>query len=143
MRFEKTDGGRCCTDLPQGDHGDCAVRAVTIATNDFYSLVYKEVEDFCKTEPLTHGRKKHGRSSVDSGVYRSSLMRFFRKKGFLWVPAYKFGELTRWKLRSEDLPMGRLIVSMYGHVAAVIDHTLYDNCDRRGKCVYGYWHLPS
>ena len=42
----------------------------------------------------------------------------------------------------EELPAGRLIVRLAGHVAAVLDGVLHDTEDwYRGRCVYGYWLL--
>jgi len=45
-------------------------------------------------------------------------------------------------LCADELPPGKIIVKLSGHVAAVIDGVLYDNhdCSRQGsRCVYGYW----
>jgi hypothetical protein len=45
-------------------------------------------------------------------------------------------------LRADELPSGRLIVSVSRHVVAVIDGIIHDNhdCSRGGtRCVYGYW----
>jgi hypothetical protein len=45
-------------------------------------------------------------------------------------------------LRSDELPIGRLVVGLSRHSAAVIDGVLHDtyDCSRRGtRCVYGYW----
>ena len=46
----------------------------------------------------------------------------------------------------DELPMGRLVVSLSRHFAAVIDGLLHDNhdCSRDGtKCVYGFWRFNS
>jgi len=48
-------------------------------------------------------------------------------------------------LRSEELPKGRLLVKVSGHLTAVIDGVLYDthDCSRHGmRCVYGYFSKP-
>jgi hypothetical protein len=48
-------------------------------------------------------------------------------------------------LRAEELPKGRLLVKVSGHLTAVIDGVLYDthDCSRRGtRCVYGYFSKP-
>ena len=49
-------------------------------------------------------------------------------------------------LRADELPSGRLIVSLANHVVAVIDGVLHDTHDssRDGtRCVYGYWKLEQ
>jgi hypothetical protein len=45
-------------------------------------------------------------------------------------------------LRAEELPSGRLIVSVPRHLVAVVDGTIHDTHDssRAGaRCVYGYF----
>jgi hypothetical protein len=45
-------------------------------------------------------------------------------------------------LCTEELPKGRLIVSVSRHLIAVIDGVFHDthDCSRGGtRCVYGYW----
>ena len=47
-------------------------------------------------------------------------------------------------LRKDELPMGRIIVALSKHYAAVIDGVVHDTHDpsRSGtRCVYGYWRL--
>lgn len=48
-------------------------------------------------------------------------------------------------LVSQELPGGRLIVSVSKHLTAVIDGVIHDthNPSRSGtRCVYGYWQCP-
>jgi hypothetical protein len=45
-------------------------------------------------------------------------------------------------LSADELPSGRLVVSVSKHLTAVIDGVIHDTHDpsRRGtRCVYGYW----
>ena len=54
----------------------------------------------------------------------------------------RFGQGCRVRLRAEELPTGRLIARLTGHVAAVFDGVLHDaENGYRGRCVYGYWLL--
>lgn len=58
----------------------------------------------------------------------------------------KIGSGCKGHLRSEELPPGRLIVSVSKHVVAVIDGIIHDTHDpsRDGtRCVYGYWALTG
>ena len=54
------------------------------------------------------------------------------------------GTGCRVHLRRDELPTGRLVVALSGHMAAVIDGVLNDthDCSRAGtRCVYGYYRL--
>lgn len=140
MDFFETDGGRVLAGFLPENAADCVVRAITIVTHDFYSKVHAEVANFCLENKFVSRRKKAGKFIDKAGVASSLVRKFLKQKGFLWVPTCKFGGRDRQKL-DDTLPFGKLIVSTYGHVAAVVDRVLYDNEDRRGACVYGYWAL--
>ena len=52
------------------------------------------------------------------------------------------GQACKVHLSSDELPSGRLVVSVSKHVTAVIDGVIHDTHDpgRDGtRCVYGYW----
>lgn len=64
--------------------------------------------------------------------------------GFIWTPTMQVGSGCQVHMRKDELPAGRLVVSLSKHYAAVIDGTLHDthDCTRGGtRCVYGYWAL--
>jgi len=45
-------------------------------------------------------------------------------------------------LRADELPSGRLVVSVSKHLTAVVDGVIHDthDCSRvEARCVYGYW----
>ena len=49
-------------------------------------------------------------------------------------------------LRGDELPSGRLVVSVSKHLTAVIYGVIHDTHDcSRGetRCVYGYWQQPN
>lgn len=49
-------------------------------------------------------------------------------------------------LQADELPSGRLIVSLSKHVTAIINGVVHDTHDpSRGgnRCVYGYWQWPT
>jgi hypothetical protein len=57
----------------------------------------------------------------------------------------KIGQGTTVHLRTEELPTGRLVVRLSGHLCAVIDGVIHDTHDpsRQGtRCVHGYWQPP-
>jgi hypothetical protein len=64
--------------------------------------------------------------------------------GFVWVPTMSIGSGCKVHLRADELPAGRLVVSVSNHYTTMIDGVINDtwNPDRGGdRCVYGYWKL--
>ena len=69
-----------------------------------------------------------------------------RELGWTWTPTMQIGAGCKAHLRADELPRGRLLVSLSRHSAAVIDGVLHDthDCSREDiHCVYGYWQAPS
>jgi hypothetical protein len=91
------------------------------------------------------GKRKRGKSDAASGVYKSCMVRVMAHLGWHWTPTMAIGSGCTVHLRADELPSGRLIVSLSRHYAAVIDGVVYDtfNPTRGGtRCVYGYWRQP-
>jgi hypothetical protein len=66
--------------------------------------------------------------------------------GWVWTPTMQIGSGCTVHLRADELPPGRLVVSVSKHLTAVIDGVIHDthDCSRRGtRCVYGYWQPPD
>jgi hypothetical protein len=62
--------------------------------------------------------------------------------GWEWTPTMAIGQGCTVHLRADELPAGRLVVSVSKHWVAVIDGVIHDtyDCSRDGtRCVYGYW----
>lgn len=146
IRFVKNDGGRADYGFV-GKTGDCAVRAIAIATGRPYSRVYAELSRINATMPRTQARSNTvGLHSAAHGIYTQSVLfkRYMTDLRFNWVPTMGIGTGCRVRLREDELPKGRLVVRVSKHIAAVIDGVLHDthNCSRNGtRCVYGYWRL--
>lgn len=139
MKFVYNDGGRADAGF-RGDVSDCVTRAVAIATGVPYKTVYDAINLAAKSERLTAGRVR--RSSARNGVRRNVFDKYIKSLGWSWVPTMGVGSGCRVHLRDGDLPMGRLIVRVSGHMVAVIDGVIHDtsNPDRDGtRCVYGYY----
>ena len=131
MEYKYDDGGRSAAGF-KGKAGDCAVRAIAIATERDYRETYDE---------LNRIGKKHG-SNSRTGVYRKTLDEFFQTIGWTWVPTMKVGEGCSIHLVADELPPGKIVTRLSRHYAAVIDGVLRDSYDssREGtRCVYGYW----
>lgn len=136
MEFIYNDGGRKDAGY-KGEAGDCAVRAVAIATNQPYQIVYDALNVFCKAET-----RKKKRSSSRTGVHRDTLNKYLKSLGWSWVPRMKVGEGCTVHMRSDELPSGQIITRLSRHFAAVVFGVCYDTYDSTrdgGRCVYGYW----
>ncbi len=108
--------------------GDCAVRAIAIASG----TDYKEVYDYA--------RKVTG-ESPRNGILPRHIRKIAQHFGGRWVPTMSIGSGCKVHLRADELPKGRLVCSLSKHETAVIDGVINDTYDpSRGgtRCVYGY-----
>jgi len=120
VRFIADDGGRRAAGF-KGRTNDCVVRSIAIATRAPYRLVYDEVirlgrrYERCPSKERSHPR---------TGVCIVTTKHLLALWGWEWC--YAVGGI-----RLRDLPRGRYVVSMQGHVTAVCDRTIRDtwNCE--------------
>jgi hypothetical protein len=141
--FRFDDGGRAAAGY-RGKAGDCVVRAIAIAAGRDYQEIYERVNGAAMHERT--GKRKRGISNARTGVYRTSIKRVMKSLGWVWTPTMQIGSGCTVHLRAEELPAGRLVVSVSKHLTAVIDGVIHDthDCSRRGtRCVYGYWQAPE
>lgn len=139
MKFEFNDGGRAEAGF-KGIAGDCAVRAVAIATGKPYKDVYDELNVFCNAEKKSKTRR--GKSSSRTGVHSVTLNLYMKSLGWDWVPTMLFGQGCKVHMRERELPSGNIVARLSKHFAAVVDgvcHDTYDSTRDGGRCVYGYW----
>ena len=142
------DGGRAAAGR-KGDAGDCVCRAIAITTGLPYMDVYNRLAEGCANEMHTkHSKRGKGVRTASNGVFthRKWFKDYMEELGFVWTPTMSIGSGCQVHLRGDELPSGRIIVSVTKHVAAVIDGVLNDtfDCSREGtRCVYGYWKLPA
>jgi hypothetical protein len=150
LAFCYDDGGRAAAGF-KGTTGDCVCRAIAIATGRPYADVYADLHDVAQTE-RPRARKVRGktvqrrRSNPRRGVKRPTIRRYLEELGWSWTPTMGIGTGCKVHLRADELPRGRLIVSLSKHLAAVVDGVLHDlsDCSRHGtRCVYGYWTPPA
>jgi hypothetical protein len=143
MEYVYSDGGRAKAGY-RGDTGDCATRAIAIATGLDYQTVYNLVNEHGKKERRSKNRS--GKSSAREGIYKPTMRRIMASLGWEWTPTMHVGQGCTVHLRDGELPAGPLVVSLSRHYSAVIDGVIYDNHDpsRDGdRCVYGYWQPPT
>lgn len=142
------DGGREAAGF-KGKAGDCVARAVAIASGRPYLEVYNRLAEGNATQRITKRTRKSttaGKRTARSGIYtkRKWFYDYMRELGFEWVPTMKIGQGCKVHLRPDELPCGRLVVSVSRHMVAMIDGVIHDTYDpsRAGmRCVYGYYHF--
>lgn len=137
MTFQFNDGGRAAAGY-KGQAGDCVTRAIAIITGLSYQEVYDKINHACKT---TRKKKSTG-SSARTGVAKSLSRKLLAEMGYQFTPTMGIGTGCRVHLRADELPAGRIICQLSGHLVAVIDGVIYDtyDCSRGGtRCVYGYY----
>ena len=140
MIWRYNDGGRATAGF-KGEAGDCACRAIAIATGKPYWEAYHLIDEFGSLERSSKKRKGI-KSSARTGAYRPTMRKIMASLGWAWTPTMKIGSGCKVHLRTGELPSGRLVVSLSRHYAAVLDGEVHDTYDptRNGtRCVYGYW----
>lgn len=138
MNYQLNDGGRKAAGYAGGT-GDCVTRAIAIATGKPYQEVYDALNEAAQAERPRRGRK---RSAARTGVFRRTYERYLLSLGFKWTPTMQIGQGCTVHLRADELPAGRLVVTVSKHLVAVIDGVIHDTHDpsRDGtRCVYGYY----
>ena len=142
ISFKYDDGGRKAAGF-KGETGDCAARAIAIATGKPYREVYDAINAIALEERPS--KRRRGKSSARTGVHKHTTRKLLESWGWRWVPCMTIGSGCKTHLTADELPGGRLIVTVSRHYAAVINGVLHDNhdCSRGGRrCVYGYYVSP-
>lgn len=149
MEFQFNDGGRAEAGY-KGKTGDCVCRAICIITGKPYQEVYDRLAEGNATQRRGKHEKesKAGKRTASKGisVKRKWFQEYMKELGFEWVPTMQVGKGCKVHLKADELPKGKLIVSVSKHYAAVVDGILYDthDCSRNEtRCVYGYHILKE
>lgn len=130
MDFKYSDGGRS-NYFKAHSVGDCVVRSISIATEQDYKKIYNDLSKI-----MGKG------NSPRNGVPKQIIKKYMASIGWQWVPTMKVGQGCKVHLNKNELPNGKLVVSVSKHLTAVIDGVIYDtyDCSRGGnRCVYGYF----
>jgi len=145
MKFQFDDGGRQAAGY-RGFAGDCVCRAIAIATKKPYQEIYERLA-------VGNGSQRAGRRgkrprSARNGINtkRKWFIDYMRELWFTWHACMGIGTGCRIHLLADELPSGRLVVSVSNHYTVVIDGVIHDTFDpsREGtRCVYGYWTLDQ
>ena len=137
--YQYDDGGRGVAGY-KGLAGDCAVRAIAIATGAPYKQVYDEINRLGSAERI--GKRKRSKSNARTGVYRQAVDKYMQAIGWKWTPTMFIGSGCKVHLRKDELPLGNIIARVSKHYVAVLDGVIHDthNPARDGtRCVYGYF----
>jgi hypothetical protein len=139
--FVFDDGGRAAAGF-KGKAGDCVCRAIAIATEQPYREVFHSLS-------VLGWFPGGGMKRDPDGLYRSRpdnesqlIREYLAELGWTWAPTMAIGSGCKLHLRGDELPSGRLIVSVSQHMTAVVEGVVHDtyDCSRGGtRCVYGFW----
>lgn len=162
-QFNYNDGGRRDAGY-KGTTGDCVCRAICIATGKPYKEVYEALSIGNATQ--RKGKKEGSKAGVKTAarginVKRKWFQEYMKSIGFEWTPTMFVGQGCKVHLSADELPKGRLVVSVSKHYTTVIDGVINDIANpQRGKpekpitvngsvmmvvpavperCVYGYY----
>lgn len=148
MEFVFNDGGRAAAGF-KGHTGDCVVRSICIATGLPYKQVYDDINNLSnhlhsgwRRVKTAYGTKWVKSSASRTGVKKDVYQQYLKSLGWAWHPTMGIGTGCKVHLKSDELPSGSIIVSLSGHLAAVINGVLNDtyDCSRNEtRCVYGYF----
>jgi len=139
--FTINDGGRQAAGF-KGTTGDCVARSIAIASGLPYTEVYAKLAQETGSQRAGKAGKRSASARNGINVGRKWFKDYMASIGFVWVPTMGIGTGCKVHLNADELPKGRLIVSVSKHYTALIDGVINDlyNPDRGGKrCVYGYW----
>lgn len=160
MTFVYDDGGRKAAGYV-GHVGDCVCRSIAIASGLPYAEVYKVLADNTAAQRASKRTKKRPRSAgggINTG--RKWFKDYMASIGFEWVPTMTIGSGCTVHLSADELPAGRIVISVSKHYTAMVDGIIHDTHDPRRpmvettpsnpeprqietRCVYGYWRIKA
>jgi hypothetical protein len=145
MQFLLNDGGRGAAGF-KGSAGDCVVRAVAIASSRPYHEIYDALSEGTRAQRKTTKSRKRVSARDGVNTKRKWFKDYMVSLGFKWYPTMRIGHDHITHMRTDELPLGRLVVAISKHYVAVINGVINDthNPSRDGtRCVYGYYKLET
>ena len=141
VKFVLNDGGRALAGY-KGKARDCVCRAICIASGLPYQQVYDALAKGTGSQRAGKNGKRPASANNGINTSRKWFKDYMESIGFVWVPTMQIGGGCKVHVDANELPKGRLVLSLSKHYAAFIDGVLHDTHDssRDGtRCVYGYW----
>lgn len=166
--FTFNDGGRAAAGF-KGSADDCVCRSIAIVTGLPYREIYEALAQGTGAQRKSNRTGKRA-ASARNGIHvrRKWFRDYAASLGLRWVPTMQIGKGCTVHLCAEELPAGRLVVSVSRHYTAMIDGVIHDTFDPRRemhcvepdhggelkvgqwrnengicsvqrRCVYGYW----
>ena len=152
MNFQFNDGGREAAGY-KGKTGDCVCRSIAIATGRPYKEIYERLAKGNASQRSSKNDRRskttHKKETAAHGIFvtRQWFKDYMKELGFEWIATMQIGQGCKVHLNENELPKGRLVVSVSRHYTAVIDGVINDtyNPADRGATVYGlgYSDLPK
>ena len=124
------DGGRKASGF-QGHAGDCVARAIAIAAELPYREVYDRLARETGAQRASRGTKRAASARNGINTKRKWFKDYMVELGFEWVATMGIGTGCKVHLVADELPPGRLVVSVSKHMTAVIDGVIHDTYDPR------------
>ena len=121
--FKYNDGGRERAGF-KGSADDCVCRSIAIATGKPYREIYDLINKYAQRERT--GKRKRSKSTARTGVYKQTHRKVMEHLGWKWVPTMQIGSGCRVHLHPNELPKGKLVVSVSKHLTAMIDGVIHD-----------------
>jgi hypothetical protein len=128
MKYVYNDGGRSKY-FKAKNVCDCVCRALAIALDKDYKDVYDTIKRVTNENPR-------------NGLTKRATKKICEYYGGAWVATMNIGSGCKVHLKEGELPSGRLVCNLSGHLTCVVDGVINDtfDCSRCGsRCVYGYW----
>lgn len=119
-----SDGGASTSKLNHSPTGDCVVRAVALAANLPYDLVFAHLTEIKKWDIRRKLYKPDENPLPSDGVddTTSTFVRYMTSLGFLWVDCPDFPMLT-----NRSIPLHEPIVTVRPqHYSSVVNGTIMD-----------------
>lgn len=133
LTFQYSDGGRSIAGY-YSNTGDCVVRALANTLGSSYMSLYEFSNKFARANE----RNRRIKSGNVYGWYDETLKKIMRHFGFKWV-----AKRTSVKTPLQIPRKGKVVVSLMGHVCAVVDGVILDTHnpinDLNLAFAKGYW----
>ena len=135
MKFNYNDGGRKDAGLRGSFAGDCVIRSIALASGRPYRSVHNDFKKLIAN--------KLGYVPEDGVLtQKPAFKRYMIDSGFRWNITCRIGSRERVHMTADELPIGRLVLSLSKHYSCVINHVIHDTYDPSNdgtRMVYGFW----